>query len=84
LQNQILLDRLEGMHIVAAESERKASVSVTESGETSEVQGESDLQNVIRYLRRSKETVSHLKVQWKAKPRSLWLFTKNQVLLKLD
>lgn len=56
-QNQILLDRLEGMHIVAAESERKASVSVTESGETSEVQGESDLQNVIRYLRRSKETV---------------------------
>uniref|UniRef100_A0A7I4FVD3 Nucleoprotein TPR/MLP1 domain-containing protein n=1 Tax=Physcomitrium patens TaxID=3218 RepID=A0A7I4FVD3_PHYPA len=55
-QNQILLDRLEGMHIVAAESERKASVSVTESGETSEFQGGSDLQNVIRYLRRSKET----------------------------
>lgn len=58
MQNQILLDRLEGMHIVAAENERKASISVTESGETSEVQGESDLQNVIRYLRRSKETVS--------------------------
>lgn len=64
LQNQILLDRLEGMHIVAAESERKASaVSVSESGETSEGQGESDLQNVIRYLRRSIETVSHRKVE---------------------
>lgn len=62
MQNQILLDRLEGMHVVAAESERKASSALTEAaGETSEVQGESDLQNVIRYLRRSKETVRRLR-----------------------
>ncbi len=57
LQNQLLLDRLEGVHIVAAETERKAAGILSDSGQSSEVVGESDLQNVIRYLRRSKETV---------------------------
>ncbi|CAM6048370.1 unnamed protein product [Sphagnum compactum] len=56
-QNQLLLDRLEGVHIVAAETERKAAGILSDSGQSSEVVGESDLQNVIRYLRRSKETV---------------------------
>jgi nucleoprotein TPR len=56
-QNQLLLDRLEGVHIVAAETERKAAGILSDSGQFSEVVGESDLQNVIRYLRRSKETV---------------------------
>jgi hypothetical protein len=57
VQNQLLLDRLEGVHIVAAETERKAAGILSDSGQSSEVVGESDLQNVIRYLRRSKETV---------------------------
>ncbi|CAK9272885.1 unnamed protein product [Sphagnum jensenii] len=56
-QNQLLLDRLEGVHIVAAETERKAAGILSNSGQSSEAVGESDLQNVIRYLRRSKETV---------------------------
>ncbi|BBN02351.1 nucleoprotein TPR [Marchantia polymorpha subsp. ruderalis] len=54
-QNRLLLDRLEAMHITSAEHSRK------EFGEAGDSQSavdkdESDLQNVIRYLRRSKET----------------------------
>lgn len=56
-QNQKLLDRLEGVHVLPAVTEQKPPVTASESGQTSEVSVESDLQNVIRFLRRSKETV---------------------------
>lgn len=54
-QNKLLLDRLEAMHIKIAEKER-VDIGFTLQGQVSDNQGESDLQNVIRYLRRSKET----------------------------
>lgn len=57
-QNCLLLDRLEAVHITAAEQGRKAaSTAETESSGVAKAKEESDLQNVIRYLRRSKETV---------------------------
>lgn len=54
-QNKLLLDRLEAMHIKIAEKERN-EMGTTVRGQSVDDQGESDLQNVIRYLRRSKET----------------------------
>ncbi|KAH9316464.1 hypothetical protein KI387_025091 [Taxus chinensis] len=54
-QNKLLLDRLEAMHIKIAEKER-IDMGVSVHGEVTNNQGEIDLQNVIRYLRRSKET----------------------------
>ncbi|KAL3677732.1 hypothetical protein R1sor_020688 [Riccia sorocarpa] len=54
-QNKLLLDRLEAMHITSAEQSRK---ELGEAGKSSDAEDkeENDLQNVIRYLRRSKET----------------------------
>ncbi|GLJ39262.1 hypothetical protein SUGI_0801160 [Cryptomeria japonica] len=54
-QNKRLLDRLEATHIMVAEKER-IDIGSGLQGQVSNNQGESDLQNVIRYLRRSKET----------------------------
>lgn len=54
-QNKLLLDRLEAMHIKIAEKERN-EMGITVRGQSVDDQAESDLQNVIRYLRRSKET----------------------------
>lgn len=54
-QNKLLLDRLEAMHIKIAEKERN-EMGITVRGQGVDDQAESDLQNVIRYLRRSKET----------------------------
>ncbi|XP_078447741.1 nuclear pore anchor [Wolffia australiana] len=53
-QNKILHNRLEAMHIKLAELEHVSSSTSLKSG-TSDVHGESDLQAVINYLRRSKE-----------------------------
>eukprot|EP00252_Welwitschia_mirabilis_P011319 TRINITY_DN2545_c0_g1_i2.p1 TRINITY_DN2545_c0_g1~~TRINITY_DN2545_c0_g1_i2.p1 ORF type:complete len:1411 (+),score=457.86 TRINITY_DN2545_c0_g1_i2:114-4346(+) len=54
-QNKILLDRLEAMHIKIAEKER-AEMGLDSQCQIPRQQGEEDLQAVIRYLRRSKET----------------------------
>ncbi|CAM6117186.1 unnamed protein product [Calypogeia fissa] len=54
-QNSLLLDRLEAVHITEVEHGRKATAE-TGSSEAAEDKEENDLQNVIRYLRRSKET----------------------------
>eukprot|EP01018_Ginkgo_biloba_P028799 Gb_36757 [translate_table: standard] len=54
-QNKILLDRLEAMHIKIAEKERM-EMGMAVEGQSVDTHGESDLQNVIRYLRRTKET----------------------------
>lgn len=56
LQNKILHNRLESMHVKLAETEHVSSSTGLRSG-ASDTQGESDLQNVINYLRRSKEIV---------------------------
>lgn len=54
-QNKLLLDRLEAMHIKIAEKERN-EMGITVHGQSVDDQSESDFQNVIHYLRRSKET----------------------------
>lgn len=53
-QNKLLHSRLESLHIRLAEKEQ------TSTGYSVDSKGESDLQNVISYLRRSKEIVSVL------------------------
>ncbi|CAA6656561.1 unnamed protein product [Spirodela intermedia] len=53
-QNKILHNRLESMHVKLAEAEHVSSSTGFRSG-ASDTHGESDLQNVINYLRRSKE-----------------------------
>ncbi|KAK1303865.1 Nuclear-pore anchor [Acorus calamus] len=53
-QNHILHKRLEELHVKFADRER-SSAGISSSMISSEVKGENDLQNVINYLRRSKE-----------------------------
>lgn len=56
LQNKILHNRLEALHIQWAEKERNsAGLSSSSSADTI---GDAGLQNVINYLRRSKEIVN--------------------------
>lgn len=50
-QNKLLLDRVEAMHILIAEQDRKGGEPLKGTGLATE-----NLQDVIRYLRRSKET----------------------------
>lgn len=58
-QNKILHSRLEAFHIQLAEKDRVSSG--LSSGNTSvDTPGDAGLQNVINYLRRSKEIVSFL------------------------
>ena len=57
-QNKILHNRLESMHVKLAELEHVSS-SIGLKSASSETHGESDLQVVINYLRRSKEIVSY-------------------------
>lgn len=57
LQNKILHNRLEAMHIKLAESDRK-SAGISSTNTNSDPLGDDGLQNVVNYLRRSKEIVS--------------------------
>ena len=57
VQNKILLDRLEALHIQLAEKDRNA-VGMSWGSTVSDSHGDNGLQNVINYLRRSKEIVS--------------------------
>lgn len=57
LQNKILHSRLEALHIQLAEKDRY-SVGVSSGTATTNTLGDAGLQNVINYLRRSKEIVS--------------------------
>ncbi|XP_042520099.1 nuclear-pore anchor [Macadamia integrifolia] len=53
-QNKILHDRLEALHIKLAEKDR-SSAGISSGSASPYTQGDGDLQNVISYLRRSKE-----------------------------
>lgn len=58
MQNKILLDRLEALHIKMTENDRNA---VGTSGAVGvDPQSDGSLQTVISYLRRSKEIVGNL------------------------
>lgn len=57
LQNKILHSRLEALHIQLAEKDR-GSAGISSGSTISDPLGDSGLQNVISYLRRSKEIVS--------------------------
>ncbi|KAJ7568538.1 hypothetical protein O6H91_01G036800 [Diphasiastrum complanatum] len=54
-QNQLLLNRLEAKHIQLAEKELTSSTEVSKE-KLHDTQEEADLQNIIKYLRRAKET----------------------------
>ena len=57
LQNKILHSRLEALHIQLAERDRH-SAGMPSGSTGTDTLGDSGLQNVINYLRRSKEIVS--------------------------
>lgn len=59
LQNKILHTRLEALHIQLAEKDRNY-VGVSSGSTVPDSEGDSAMQNVINYLRRSKEIVSDL------------------------
>jgi hypothetical protein len=57
LQNKILHDRLEALHIQLAEKDRN-SVGISSGSTGADKPADVGLQNVLNYLRRSKEIVS--------------------------
>ena len=57
LQNKILHSRLEALHIQLAEKDRH-SVGIPSGSTGTDTLGDAGLQNVVNYLRRSKEIVS--------------------------
>lgn len=59
LQNKILHSQLEALHIQWAEKERNAA-GISSGSSSADTFSDAGLQNVISYLRRSKEIVNHL------------------------